>query len=147
MVLRKTSEPPKRNNNNFAHNESLQIKACGESAPFSHIENLYTSSWKKRIIFYQEKQIVDLGKVHFKKKEKRKKFASLSGNRQKVKVNSLSRVQLFGDRMNCSPPGSSLHGILQARILEWVAVSFSRGSSRPRDRTRVSRIPGRCFNR
>ena len=48
--------------------------------------------------------------------------------------------------MDCSLPGSSLHGILQARGLEWVAISFSRGSSRPRDRTQVSRIPGRCFN-
>ena len=37
--------------------------------------------------------------------------------------------------MNSSPPGSSVHGILQARILQWVALSFSRGSSRPRDRT------------
>ena len=36
--------------------------------------------------------------------------------------------------------------ILQARILEWVTISFSRGSSRPRDQTRVSRIGGRCFN-
>ena len=35
--------------------------------------------------------------------------------------------------MDCSPPGSSVHGILQARILEWVAISFSRGSSSPRD--------------
>ena len=42
-------------------------------------------------------------------------------------------------------PGSSLHGILQARILEWVAISLSRESSRPRDRTQVFRIPGRCF--
>ena len=40
----------------------------------------------------------------------------------------------------CSPPASSVHGILQARILEWVAVPFSRGSSQPRDRTWVSRI-------
>ena len=40
----------------------------------------------------------------------------------------------------CSPPGSSVHGILQARTLEWAAVSFSRGSSRPRDRTWVSCI-------
>ena len=48
--------------------------------------------------------------------------------------------------MDCSPPGSSVHGILQARILEWVAVSFSRGSSQPRDRTQVSCIAGRCFN-
>ena len=39
---------------------------------------------------------------------------------------------------DCSPPGSSLHGILQARILEWVAILFSRGSFRPRDQTRVS---------
>ena len=42
------------------------------------------------------------------------------------------------DPVDCSPPGSSIHGILQARILEWVAISFSRGSSRPRDRTQVS---------
>ena len=49
------------------------------------------------------------------------------------------------DPMDCSPPGSSIHGILQARILEWVAISFSRGSSRPRDRTQVSRIAGRHF--
>ena len=41
--------------------------------------------------------------------------------------------------------GSSIHGILQARILEWVAISFSRGSSQPRDQTRVSRTAGRCF--
>ena len=37
------------------------------------------------------------------------------------------------DPMDCSPPGSSVYGILQARILEWVAISFSRGFSRPRD--------------
>ena len=42
--------------------------------------------------------------------------------------------------MDCNLPGSSLHGILQARVLEWVAISFSRGSSQPRDRTQVSRI-------
>ena len=37
------------------------------------------------------------------------------------------------DPMDCSLPGSSIHGIFQARILEWVAISFSRGSSQPRD--------------
>ena len=47
--------------------------------------------------------------------------------------------------MDCSPPGSSVHGILQARILEWVAISFSRGSSQPRDQTWVSCIVGRFF--
>ena len=49
------------------------------------------------------------------------------------------------DAMDCSPPGSSVHGILQARILEWVAIPFSRGSSQPRDRTHVSCIAGRFF--
>ena len=47
--------------------------------------------------------------------------------------------------MDCSLPGSSVHGIFEARVLEWGAISFSRGSSRTRDRTRVSRIVGRCF--
>ena len=42
------------------------------------------------------------------------------------------------DPMDCSPPGSSVHGILQARIPEWVAMPSSRGSSGPRDRTCVS---------
>ena len=46
------------------------------------------------------------------------------------------------DPMDCSPPGSSVHGILQARILEWVAMPSSRGSSQPRDRTQVSFIAG-----
>ena len=45
----------------------------------------------------------------------------------------LSLVQLFSDSMNCSPPGSSVHGIFQARILEWADTSSSRGSSQPRD--------------
>ena len=49
------------------------------------------------------------------------------------------------DPMDCSPPGSPIHGILQARLLEWVAISFSRGSSQPRDQTWVSRIVGRGF--
>ena len=49
------------------------------------------------------------------------------------------------DPMDCSLPGSPVHGILQARVLEWVAISFSRGSSQPRDRTQVSCIAGRRF--
>ena len=47
--------------------------------------------------------------------------------------------------MDCSLPGSSVHGIFQARVLEWVAISFSRESSPPRDRTQVSRIVGIHF--
>ena len=47
--------------------------------------------------------------------------------------------------MDCSPPGSSIHGIFQARILEWVAIPSSKGTSPPRDRTRVSCTAGRLF--
>ena len=49
------------------------------------------------------------------------------------------------DPMDCNLPGSSVHGLLQPRILEWVAISFLKRSSQPRDRTRVSHIGGRCF--
>ena len=49
------------------------------------------------------------------------------------------------DPMDYSLPRSSIHGIFQARLLEWVAISFSRGSSQPRDQTWVSRIVGRHF--
>ena len=53
-------------------------------------------------------------------------------------LKSLSRVQLFVTPMGCSLLDSSVHGILQARILKQVAISFSRRTSRPRDRTCVS---------
>ena len=49
------------------------------------------------------------------------------------------------DPVDPSPPGSSVHGLLQARTLKWVAIPFSRGSSPPRDRTWVSCIAGRFF--
>ena len=61
---------------------------------------------------------------------------------EKVKVKSCPTLC---DPMDCSLPGSSVHGIFQATILEWAAISFSRGSSQPRDRTWVSHIVGRCF--
>ena len=49
------------------------------------------------------------------------------------------------DHIDCSLPGSSVHGIFQAIVLEWIAISFSRGSSQPKARTRVSRIVDRRF--
>ena len=90
----------------------------------------------------------------------------LKGWNQASNVDWMNEVdQLYPtlfDTMDCSLPGSSLHGILppwdspsmgfslheilQARVLEWVAIAFSRGSSWPRDWTQVSRIPGRGFN-
>ena len=58
---------------------------------------------------------------------------------------TLSHVQLFVTPLGCSPAGSSVHGILQARTLEWVAISFSRGSSQPRDWTWATYIAGGFF--
>ena len=63
----------------------------------------------------------------------------------RVKVKLLSHVRLFATPMDCSLPGSSVHGIFQARTLEWVAISFPRGSSPPRDWNQVSHIVGRRF--
>ena len=65
---------------------------------------------------------------------------------QSINVCSVAQLCLtLCDLMGCSPPGSSVHGILQARILELVASPFSKGSSRTRDQTSVSFIAGRFF--
>ena len=64
---------------------------------------------------------------------------------EKVKVLIIQSCRALFNPMDCSLPGSSVHGILQARIVEWVAISCSRGFSWPRDRTRVSCIAGRFF--
>ena len=64
---------------------------------------------------------------------------------QKVKVLVIQLCQILCDPMDCSLPGFSVHEILQTRILEWVAIHFSRGSSRARDQTQVSCIAGRFF--
>ena len=58
---------------------------------------------------------------------------------------SWSRFWLFCATVDCSLPGSSVHGISQTWILEWVAISFSRVSSWPRDWTQVSHVVDRCF--
>ena len=63
----------------------------------------------------------------------------------KVKVLVPQLCPTLCDPMDCSPPGSSVHGILQARALEWVAMPFSRESSQPRDWTWVSCIVDRFF--
>ena len=64
---------------------------------------------------------------------------------EKVKVLVAQSSPTLCDPMNCSPSGSSAHGILQARILEWIAISFSRGSSPLRDQTLFFCISGRFF--
>ena len=61
------------------------------------------------------------------------------------RVLAATAVWLFATPMNRSPPGSSVHGILQARTLEWAAVPFSRRPSQPRNWTRICCIAGRFF--
>ena len=63
----------------------------------------------------------------------------------KLPSESMSRSVMFNSLhpMDCSPPGFSVHGILQARVLKRVAISFSRGSFQARDQTQVSRIAGK----
>ena len=89
--------------------------------------------------------------IHFKM-SKRTLFPKrkCSGQQEHEKMFSIvSEVaqlcQTLCDPTDCSLPGSSVHGIFQAIVLEWVAISFSRGSSQPRDWTWVSRIVDRCF--
>ena len=67
-----------------------------------------------------------------------------SGSHSKESVSHLVESNSW-DPTDHSPPGSSVHGFLQARILEWVPIPFSRESSQPRDQTWVSCIGGRCF--
>ena len=62
------------------------------------------------------------------------------------RVGCLSLLWLFCDPTDCSLPGFPIHGMLQARILEWVVFPFSRGLSQPRDWTQVPHIAGRFFN-
>ena len=57
----------------------------------------------------------------------------IQGWKCKVKVFVTQLCPTLCDPMDCSPPGSSVRGVLQARTLEWVAIPFARGSSQPRD--------------
>ena len=59
-----------------------------------------------------------------------------------VCAKSLQSCPTICDPMDCSPPGSAVHGILQARILDWIAMPSSRGSFQPRDQSQVFRVAG-----
>ena len=64
--------------------------------------------------------------------------STMSHQRSLKKVKVAQLCPTLCNLMDCSPPGSSVHGILQPRILEWVGILFSRGSSQPGDQTQVS---------
>ena len=103
-------------------------------------ENMMTLNYCKRDLI----QITPFHKKgkHYQNSRQHSRLSRSKGFQQLFNCAVLSRC----DPMDRRLPGSSVHGILQARVLEWVAISFCRGSSQPRDRTRVSRIPGRRFN-
>ena len=86
----------------------------------------------------QEKHRINNLILYLKQLEKEEKNSEISKSKVKVQV-SQSCPTL------CNPIDYTVHGILQARILEWVAFPFSRGSSQPKDQTRVSCIAGRFF--
>ena len=65
--------------------------------------------------------------------------------KEHIDIEAAQSCPTLCDHMYCSLPGSSVRGIFQARVLEWVAISFSRRYSQPRDETQDSRIVGRCF--
>ena len=78
-----------------------------------------------------------------------KKMGERGVHKQRTASSAICQVAQSGltlcDPMDCSPPGSSVPGILQARILEWVTTPSSRGSPQPRDQTQVSCLAGGFF--
>ena len=71
--------------------------------------------------------------------QSRRQFHKLVGGIECVCASSVTKLgSTLHHPTDCSPPGSSVRGVLQARILKWVAISISRGSSQPRDQTHVS---------
>ena len=89
-----------------------------------------------------------IGKLEAKRLWSNANRILVENNFQSISESEIEVAQSYPtlcDPMNCSLPGSSVHGIFQARSLEWAAISFSRGSSPPRDGNLVSRIEGRCF--
>ena len=70
-------------------------------------------------------------------------FSNTTVQKHAAAAKSLQSCPTLCDPIDGSPPGTSIPGILQATVLEWGAIAFSRGSSRPRDRTQVSLSPGR----
>ena len=122
--------------------------------PWLRVKDSFTSCW----ILMKYLKINDRGKKEKIRSRQLYKFSAVTeGESVQPKPHSLRSENFIFisevtqscptlcDPMDSSLPGSSIHGIFQARVLEWVAISFSRGSSRPKDRTRVSLIAGRRF--
>ena len=118
---------------------------------YDHILSCYSNFFLKSMclcisdIKFLEKNKSTSDKIH----SSLYKFSSISFIRLCLRLYLLYTIAqscpTLCDPMDCSLPDSSVHGIFQARIFEWVATSFSRRSSRTRDWTQVSRIVDRRF--
>ena len=104
-----------------------------------NVINLLLQLKKKKLRFSNFEELVK-NEIYCKNKYSLKNIYALC-----VHAKTLQLCPALCDPMDCSLPNSSVRGILQARILEWIAISFSRGSSWPRDWTMVSCIAGRLF--
>ena len=147
LYRRQWSRPsPRIRKAKWLSKEALQIaekrreaKSKGEKERYSHLNAEFqriARRDKKSLLNYQCKETEENNRMG-KTRDLFKSCIGLAWVAQSC--------QTLCDPMACSLPGSSVHAILQARILEWAAISFSRGSSRPRDRTCVSRLVGRCL--
>ena len=84
--------------------------------------------------------LVDLKKESSELPRNCRKNTDTHGNRFTVLCCVAQSCLILCDPMDCSPPGSSVHGLLQVRVVKWVAFPFYRESSQPRERTQVSCI-------
>ena len=111
-----------------------------------HVIRLVSFLWLWFLVNKTRNRLTDIeNKLQVTSREKEGEGAIQGSGREKVKVLITQSCLTLCNGMECSPPGSSVHGILQARTLERVAISFSRGSSWPRDQTWVSWIAGIFF--
>ena len=117
---------------------SFQCRGCGFNPWWRNEDStcLLAKKKKKKIICH-------------KKENKTKQQQQQKGNSPlfvlSMKVKVIQSCLTLCDPMDCGLPGSPVHGIYQARILEWVAFPFSRGSSQPKDQTHISCIAGGFF--
>ena len=101
-------------------------------------------AWRCLLFFFQNQTKQEKGNNISKLTTESSKHKHILQKHLNVSSGAQSCLTLC-DPMDCSPPTSSVHGILQARILEWVAISFSMGYSWPRDQPQVSCIMSRFF--
>ena len=119
------------------------------SAPYKQVTLGHKKEWNNvTAAIWKDLEIVILSEVSQTERETSYDITYIWNLKKGYKWTCLqngNRVTAVGTK-DCSPPGSSVHGIFQTRVPEWVAIPFSRGSSWPRDSTQVSHVAGRCFN-